>query len=145
VRVQHFQVERLIERSPRVPLAVTATGGNRNDITQLIPLIDAVPPIRGRRGRPRCRPRELLGRPRRRPGQVPPPVARSRDHPPRTAAGVSPTALAWASSDGSSNAASPGCTASNDCATATNIAPTSTSAYSHWACALICYRHLPSI
>jgi hypothetical protein len=31
---------------------VTLTGGNRNDITQLIPLVEAVPPIRGRRGRP---------------------------------------------------------------------------------------------
>jgi hypothetical protein len=39
---------------------VTLTGGNRNDITQLIPLVDAVPPIRGRRGRPRRRPRELF-------------------------------------------------------------------------------------
>jgi transposase len=43
-----------------IPLAVTLTGGNRNDITQLIPLLDAVPPIRGRRGRPRQRPRELF-------------------------------------------------------------------------------------
>ena len=31
------------------------TGGNRNDVTQLIPLLQAVPPIRGRRGRPRQR------------------------------------------------------------------------------------------
>jgi transposase len=36
------------------------TAGNRNDISQLIPLVDAVPPIRGRRGRPRRRPRELF-------------------------------------------------------------------------------------
>ena len=43
-----------------VPLAVTLTGGNRNDVTQLIPLVEAVPPIRGRRGRPRRRPRELF-------------------------------------------------------------------------------------
>ena len=43
-----------------IPLAVTLTGGNRNDITQLIPLLDAVPPIRGRRGRPRRKPRELF-------------------------------------------------------------------------------------
>jgi transposase len=43
-----------------IPLAVTLTGGNRNDITQLIPLIDAVPPIRGRCGRPRRKPRELF-------------------------------------------------------------------------------------
>jgi len=42
-----------------IPLAATVTGGNRNDVTRLIPLIpliQAVPPIRGRRGRPRRRP-----------------------------------------------------------------------------------------
>ena len=32
------------------------TGGNRNDITQLIPLLDAVPAVRRRRGRPRRKP-----------------------------------------------------------------------------------------
>ncbi|MBG7704172.1 IS5 family transposase [Streptomyces sp. MC1] len=41
------------------PLAVTLTGGNRHDVTQLLPLIDAVPPIRGLRGRPRRKPRRL--------------------------------------------------------------------------------------
>ncbi|MET9085319.1 IS5 family transposase [Streptomyces sp. NPDC004237] len=41
------------------PSAVTLTGGNRHDITQLLPLLDAVPPIRGLRGRPRRRPRRL--------------------------------------------------------------------------------------
>ena len=39
-----------------VPLAVTLTGGNRNDVTQLLPLIEAIPPVRGRHGRPRRRP-----------------------------------------------------------------------------------------
>jgi transposase len=39
-----------------MPLAVSLTGGNRNDVTQLLPLIRAVPPVRGRRGRPRRRP-----------------------------------------------------------------------------------------
>jgi transposase len=43
------------------PLAVSLTGGNRNDITQLVPLVDAIPPVRGRRGRPRRRPRQLYG------------------------------------------------------------------------------------
>ena len=38
-----------------MPLVVTLTGGNRNDITQLLPLVDALPAIRGRRGRPRRR------------------------------------------------------------------------------------------
>ncbi len=32
------------------------TGGNRHDVTQLIPLIDRVPPVRGKAGRPRRRP-----------------------------------------------------------------------------------------
>lgn len=36
------------------------TGGNRNDITQLLPLLDAVPPVKGLVGRPLRRPRQLL-------------------------------------------------------------------------------------
>jgi transposase len=39
-----------------IPLAWTVTGGNRNDVTQLVPLVDSVPPVRGKRGRPRRRP-----------------------------------------------------------------------------------------
>ena len=42
-----------------IPLAVRLTGGNRHDVTQLLPLIEAIPPVRGRRGRPRRRPNEL--------------------------------------------------------------------------------------
>src|SRR6266511_3908318 len=42
-----------------IPLAWTLTGGNRNDVTQLIPLLDAVPAVRGRVGRPRKRPERL--------------------------------------------------------------------------------------
>jgi transposase len=42
-----------------IPLAAITTGGNRKDVTQLIPLIEAVPPIRGKRGRPLRRPRHL--------------------------------------------------------------------------------------
>jgi hypothetical protein len=33
--------------------------GNRNDVTQLMPLIQAIPPIRGRPGRPRQRPAKV--------------------------------------------------------------------------------------
>jgi hypothetical protein len=40
-------------------LCVSLTSGNRNDITQLIPLVEAIPRVRGRPGRPRHRPREL--------------------------------------------------------------------------------------
>lgn len=41
------------------PLAITLTGGQRNDVTQLIPLIDAIPPIRGVVSKARRRPRRL--------------------------------------------------------------------------------------
>ncbi|MFD4481520.1 IS5 family transposase [Streptomyces sp. NPDC058471] len=44
-----------------VPLRVSLTGGHRHDVTQLLPLVDAVPHIRGRRGRPRRLPRTLYG------------------------------------------------------------------------------------
>ncbi|WP_152551991.1 IS5 family transposase [Actinokineospora spheciospongiae] len=44
-----------------IPLAVVLTGGNRNDVTQLEPLLDAVPRVRGRRGRPRHRPETVYG------------------------------------------------------------------------------------
>jgi transposase len=43
-----------------IPLAVILASGSRNDVTQLIPLLDAVPPIRGRVGRPRRKPRMLV-------------------------------------------------------------------------------------
>jgi len=43
------------------PLAIALTGGNINDITQTLTLVDAIPPVRGKRGRPRRRPRRLLG------------------------------------------------------------------------------------
>jgi hypothetical protein len=84
------------------------TGGNRNDITQLIPLVDAVPPIRRRRGRPGLRPRELF-------------ADRGHDHDmyrrplragasPRASPAVeSPTARGSAAVAGWSSAASPGC------------------------------------
>jgi transposase len=43
-----------------IPLASSVTGGNRNDITRLIPPLDAVPAVRGRRGQPRKRPESVL-------------------------------------------------------------------------------------
>ena len=43
-----------------IPLAATLTGGNRNDVTQLLPLVDGLGPVRGKPGRPRQRPNELL-------------------------------------------------------------------------------------
>ena len=49
----------LIVEAHGIPLAAITTGGNRNDVTQLLPLIGAIPPVRGLRGRPRQRPRHL--------------------------------------------------------------------------------------
>ncbi|WP_417194163.1 IS5 family transposase [Streptomyces stelliscabiei] len=43
-----------------IPLAVSLTGGNRNDVTQLLPLLDKVPAVSGLVGRPRRRPDALL-------------------------------------------------------------------------------------
>ena len=42
-----------------IPLAWTLTGDNRHDITQLIPLVDRVPPVPGKAGRPRQRPERV--------------------------------------------------------------------------------------
>ncbi|GGQ37072.1 hypothetical protein GCM10010266_70600 [Streptomyces griseomycini] len=42
------------------PLAVSVTSGNRHDLTQLMPLLDTIPRIRGLVGRPRYRPRRLF-------------------------------------------------------------------------------------
>ena len=36
------------------------TAGNRNDVTQLLPLLDKVKPLHGRRGRPRKRPDQVI-------------------------------------------------------------------------------------
>lgn len=41
------------------PLRVSSTGGNRNDVTQLMPLVEAIPRARGLPGRPRRKPDEL--------------------------------------------------------------------------------------
>ncbi|GAA1547463.1 hypothetical protein GCM10009730_65710 [Streptomyces albidochromogenes] len=46
----------LITDATGIPLAATLTGGNRNDVTQLIPLLQAVRPVRGKRGRPAAAP-----------------------------------------------------------------------------------------
>lgn len=44
-----------------IPLAFTVTGANRHDVTQLIALVDAIPPVRGKQGRPRQRPHFVFG------------------------------------------------------------------------------------
>ncbi|MDF3834975.1 IS5 family transposase [Cupriavidus basilensis] len=40
-----------------VPVSAILTGANRNDVTQLLPLVDAITPIRGTCGRPLQKPK----------------------------------------------------------------------------------------
>jgi len=44
-----------------IPLAIELTGANYPDSTQALPLLDAIPPLQGLRGRPRSRPDCILG------------------------------------------------------------------------------------
>jgi len=44
-----------------VPMSFTVTGANRHDVTQLMPLVDGVPPVRGNPGPPRRRFESLFG------------------------------------------------------------------------------------
>jgi transposase len=44
-----------------IPLAALLTEANPHDVTQLLPLVKAIPPVRGQRGRPRRRPDQIQG------------------------------------------------------------------------------------
>jgi transposase len=43
-----------------IPLAVKVTGAHRRDCTAFTSMVEAIPPIQGRYGRPRRRPEKLL-------------------------------------------------------------------------------------
>ena len=58
-RARNGSKQHLLVDATGIPLAWTVTGGNRNDVTQLVPLIERVPPVRGRPGRPRRRPERV--------------------------------------------------------------------------------------
>nr|WP_255371534.1 IS5 family transposase [Cupriavidus sp. YR651] len=51
----------LIVDAQSIPLVVILTGVNCNDITQLDALVEAIPPIRGKRGRPLHKPKIVQG------------------------------------------------------------------------------------
>jgi transposase len=55
-RARNGSKHHLLVDGTGIPLAWTVTGGNRNDVTQLIPLVERIPPVRGKVGRPRRRP-----------------------------------------------------------------------------------------
>ncbi|HEX5927393.1 MAG TPA: IS5 family transposase [Baekduia sp.] len=50
----------LLTDSSGIPLAISLTGGHRNDVTQLLPLVDSVGPVPGKVGRPRQRAERVL-------------------------------------------------------------------------------------
>ncbi|MFI6360952.1 IS5 family transposase [Streptomyces sp. NPDC050743] len=52
---------RLIRDGRGTPLKVITTAAHVNDVTQTIALVDGIPPVAGRTGRPRHRPDSLLG------------------------------------------------------------------------------------
>jgi transposase len=52
--------QHLLVDASGIPLAWSLTGSNRNDIEQLLPLVQAVPAVRGSVGRPRRRPDALI-------------------------------------------------------------------------------------
>jgi hypothetical protein len=41
---------------PLLPMAVSPTASNAHDVTQLLPLLDAIPAVAGKRGRPGATP-----------------------------------------------------------------------------------------
>jgi len=51
----------LLTDAQGIPLAFVLTGANRHDVTQLLPLVDAVPPVAGKVGHPRRRPDQVQG------------------------------------------------------------------------------------
>lgn len=51
----------LITDANGIPLAMTLTGANRHDVTQLLPLLDQIPQVRGKPGKPRHRPKHVQG------------------------------------------------------------------------------------
>ena len=51
----------LVTDANGIPLSVKLTGANRHDLTQLLALVDSIPPIAGKVGRPRQRPDSILG------------------------------------------------------------------------------------
>ncbi len=112
----------LVVDAAGLPLAYATTPGNRNDVTQLMPLLDRIGPVGGRRGRPRHRPDVVYAdrgfdhdKYRRQ--------LRARGIRHRIARRNTTNGSGSAASAGSLNAASPGCTPSNASPSATNAAP----------------------
>jgi transposase len=79
----------LITDARGVPLAYLVTAANRPEVLELLPLVDAIPPVRGKRGRPKRRPAALVGD-RGYYSKWGPPALRARGIQPRIAAQLQP-------------------------------------------------------
>lgn len=51
----------LVVDADGTPLAATVTAANVNDVTELIPLVDKIPPVGGKPGAPLSKPKEVMG------------------------------------------------------------------------------------
>src|SRR5436190_12495088 len=51
----------LLTDAQGIPLAILLTGANRHDVTQLLPLLDSIPHVKGKVGAPRFRPERVQG------------------------------------------------------------------------------------
>ncbi len=112
------------------PFKVITTAANVNDVTQTLTLVDGIPPVAGRPGRPRRRPDSLLG-------------DKGYDSNPTKScantrscwsspARAPPTSRAWANSATSSGGPSCSSTSSSASPSAGNAEPNLTTPSSHW-------------
>jgi transposase len=60
-RAKSGSKHRLLVEGRGIPLSASLTGANRHDITQLLNPVESIPPVRGKRGRPRQKPDKVQG------------------------------------------------------------------------------------
>ncbi|WP_321887825.1 IS5 family transposase [Paraburkholderia bannensis] len=59
-RTQPVSKHHILVDANGIPTVAILSGANRNDVTQLLPLVDSIAPIRGARGRPIQKPKAIL-------------------------------------------------------------------------------------
>jgi hypothetical protein len=109
----------LITEAQGIPLAVILTGANRHDVTQLHALVDAIPPIAGKRGRPLSKPASFRATGATITTNTAVRYTQSAS-PLKSPDAASRTAADWAKPAGLSSAPSHGFTTFDDCASASN-------------------------
>ncbi|WP_413755147.1 transposase [Streptomyces sp. MMBL 11-3] len=125
---------RLICDGKGTPFKVIITAANVNDVTQTLALVDDIPPVAGKPGRPRRRPDALLGD-RATTATQPPRAAQTPDPAGDIPRGRPPTSRTWASSATSSSRPSRSCTTSSAWPSAGKDASTCTTPSSPWPAA----------